>query len=87
MVYNPEYGERMGNHTKLEGTYGRIGDFLKQKCGGKQGFVFTGNPDLAKKIGLHTSRRVEFYNGKLDCRLLEYEIYEGSRRTREENTD
>jgi len=87
VVFNPEYGERMGIHTKLEGTYARIGDFLKQKCGGKRGFVFTGNPDLAKKIGLHTSRRVEFYSGKLDCRLLEYEIYEGSRRTREENVD
>ncbi|WP_262247924.1 THUMP domain-containing class I SAM-dependent RNA methyltransferase [Parapedobacter soli] len=80
VVFNPEYGERMGVHTKLEATYARIGDFLKQRCAGKHGYVFTGNPDLAKKIGLHTSRRVEFYNGKLDCRLLEYEIYEGSRR-------
>ncbi|MFB2120484.1 class I SAM-dependent RNA methyltransferase [Parapedobacter sp. 2B3] len=87
VVFNPEYGERMGVHTKLEATYSRIGDFLKQRCGGKRGYVFTGNPDLAKKIGLHTSRRVEFYNGKLDCRLLEYEIYEGTRRPREEHTD
>ncbi len=87
VMFNPEYGERMGIHTKLEGTYGRIGDFLKQHCAGKRGYVFTGNPDLAKKIGLHTSRRVEFYNGKLDCRLLEYEIYEGSRRVRDEEAD
>src|SRR5690606_231546 len=84
VVFNPEYGERLGVHSKLEATYARIGDFLKQQCGGKHGYVFTGNPDLAKKIGLHTSRRVEFYNGKLDCRLLEYEIYEGSRRTKNE---
>src|SRR5690606_29615231 len=87
VVFNPEYGDRMGIHTKLEATYSRIGDFLKQRCRGKRGYVFTGNPDLAKKIGLHTSRRVEFYNGKLDCRLLEYEIYEGSRRPRTEKTD
>ncbi len=87
VVFNPEYGERMGVHTKLEATYSRIGDFLKQHCAGYRGYVFTGNPDLAKKIGLHTSRRVEFYNGKLDCRLLEYEIYAGSRRIREENAD
>lgn len=84
VVFNPEYGERMGIHTKLEATYRRIGDFLKQYCGGKRGYVFTGNPDLAKKIGLHASRKIEFYNGKLDCRLLEYEIYEGSRRTKSE---
>jgi hypothetical protein len=30
----------------------RIGDFMKQKCGGYFGYVFTGNLDLAKKIGL-----------------------------------
>ena len=87
VVFNPEYGERMGVHTKLEATYNRIGDFLKQECGGKRGYVFTGNPDLAKKIGLHASRRVEFYNGKLDCRLLEYEVYAGSRRVRDEQAD
>ncbi len=83
VVLNPEYGERMGEHTKLEATYGRIGDFFKQACQGKRGYVFTGNPDLAKKIGLRASRKIEFYNGKLDCRLLEYEIYDGSRRIRQ----
>jgi len=80
VMFNPEYGERLGVHTKLEATYKRIGDFLKKECLGYRGYVFTGNPDLAKKIGLSTSRRIEFYNGKLDCRLLEYELYEGSKR-------
>ncbi|MDT3403563.1 THUMP domain-containing class I SAM-dependent RNA methyltransferase [Mucilaginibacter terrae] len=80
VMFNPEYGERLGTHTKLEATYARIGDYLKQKCKGYRGYVFTGNPDLAKKIGLAASRRVEFYNGKLDCRLLEYNIYDGSKR-------
>jgi len=86
VVFNPEYGERMGVHTKLEATYSRIGDFFKQQCRGYHGYVFTGNPDLAKKIGLHSSRRIEFYNGRLDCRLLEYEIYEGSRRRTDDDT-
>jgi putative N6-adenine-specific DNA methylase len=80
VMFNPEYGERLGVHTKLEVTYKRIGDFLKKDCLGYRGYVFTGNPDLAKKIGLSTTRRIEFYNGKLDCRLLEYELYEGSKR-------
>jgi putative N6-adenine-specific DNA methylase len=84
IMFNPEYGERMGLHTKLEATYKRIGDFMKQEAKGYRGYIFTGNPDLAKRIGLRASRRVEFYNGKLDCRLLEYELYEGSRR---ENPD
>ena len=80
IMFNPEYGERLGVHTKLEATYKRMGDFMKQEAKGYRGYIFTGNPDLAKRIGLRASRRVEFYNGKLDCRLLEYELYEGSRR-------
>src|ERR1700744_1046445 len=80
VFFNPEYGERLGTHTKLEATYKRIGDFMKTDCLGYRGYVFTGNPDLAQRIGLAAKRRIEFYNGKLDCRLLEYELYEGSKR-------
>ncbi|EHQ27827.1 THUMP domain-containing class I SAM-dependent RNA methyltransferase [Mucilaginibacter paludis] len=80
VFFNPEYGERLGVHSKLEATYKRIGDFMKQECKGYKGYIFTGNPDLAKKIGLKASRKIEFYNGKLDCRLLEYELYDGSKR-------
>jgi len=80
VFFNPEYGERLGVHTKLEATYKRIGDYMKTQCKGYRGYIFTGNPDLAKKIGLRADRKIEFYNGKLDCRLLEYELYEGSKR-------
>jgi putative N6-adenine-specific DNA methylase len=80
MFVNPEYGERLGDSSALTETYSRIGDFMKQKCGGYFGYVFTGNFDLAKKIGLKPSRKIEFYTSTIDCRLLEYELYEGSRR-------
>jgi putative N6-adenine-specific DNA methylase len=79
LFLNPEYGERLGEVAKLEETYGRIGDFMKKKCGGYFGYVFTGNLELAKKIGLKAKRRIEFYTSIIDCRLLEYELYEGSR--------
>lgn len=80
MMVNPEYGERLGEIDKLEETYGRIGDFMKKQCGGYFGYVFAGNLELAKKIGLKAKRRIEFYNSTIDCRLLEYELYSGSRR-------
>lgn len=80
IYFNPEYGERLGDVTELETTYARLGDFLKKKCQGYLGYIFTGNLDLAKKIGLKASRRIEFYTSKIDCRLLEYEMYGGSRR-------
>lgn len=80
VFFNPEYGERLGEVEALEETYTRIGDFLKKQCAGYRGYIFTGNLDLAKKIGLKPKRRIEFLNGKLDCRLLEYELYTGSKR-------
>lgn len=80
VFFNPEYGDRMGVETELEKTYARIGDFMKKKCKGYTGYIFTGNLDLAKKIGLKTSRRIEFYTSKIDCRLLEYELYTGTKR-------
>lgn len=76
---NPEYGERLGDVKELEETYSRIGDFMKKKCGGYYGYVFTGNLELAKKIGLKAKRRIEFYTSTIDARLLEYELYSGSR--------
>lgn len=80
IYFNPEYGERLGEVAALEETYERIGDFMKKKCQGYSGYVFTGNLELAKKIGLKASRRIEFYTARLDCRLLEYELYRGTRR-------
>ncbi len=79
VLINPEYGDRLGRMHELEFTYKAIGDFLKQKCKGYTGYVFTGNLDLAKKIGLKASRRTVFFNSTIECRLLKYDLYEGSR--------
>jgi putative N6-adenine-specific DNA methylase len=79
VFFNPEYGDRLGDEIELEETYARMGDFLKQKCKGYMGSIFTGNAELAKKIGLKPKRRIEFFNGKIDCRLLTYELYAGSK--------
>ena len=80
VYFNPEYGDRLGVEAELEITYGRIGDFMKQQCKGYTGYIFTGNLELAKKIGLKPKRRIEFYTSKIDCRLFEYELYAGTKR-------
>jgi len=80
VMMNPEYGERMGDKTRLQETYKEIGDFFKQQGRGYTGYVLTGNPDLAKKVGLRTRRKMKFFNSSIECRLLEYELYEGSRK-------
>lgn len=80
VMLNPEYGERLGEEDPLREVYKGIGDFFKQSCKGKMGYIFTGNSKLAKSIGLRTKSRREFQNAKIDCRLMEYELYDGSRR-------
>lgn len=80
LIFNPEYGERLGEEEELGLTYKRIGDFLKQKCAGYTGYIFSGNPSLAKKVGLRASRKIEFYNGTIDCRLLKFELYKGTKK-------
>ena len=80
IFFNPEYGERMGDEIELNATYARMGDFLKNTCKGYLGYVFTGNLYLAKKIRLKPLRRIEFFNATIDCRLLEYELYAGTKR-------
>ncbi len=80
VLFNPEYGERMGETVELEATYKAIGDFMKQSCKGYTGYIFTASPDLAKKVGLTAAKKIPFFNSKLECRLLEYELYDGSRR-------
>lgn len=80
VILNPEYGERLGNEESLELTYKEIGDFFKQKCGGYKGFVFTGNLELAKCVGLKPKRKIKFFSAKIECRLMQYELYSGTKR-------
>ena len=81
ILLNPEYGYRLGEVEKLQSVYRSIGDFFKQDCKGYTGYVFTGNFDLAKFIGLKARRKYPFLSGKIECRLYEYELYAGSKAT------
>ncbi len=78
VMLNPAYGERLGRNNQLATIYKEIGDFFKQQCQGYRGYVFTGNLPMTKKIGLRPKRRLQFFSGKIECRLLEYELYAGS---------
>jgi putative N6-adenine-specific DNA methylase len=75
---NPEYGERLGSETDLEPLYSRIGDFFKQKCTGYTGCVLTGNMEMSRKIGLRSIKRIPFFNGPIECRMVVFDLYEGT---------
>ena len=80
VLTNPPYGERIGEEAEMDALYKTIGDSLKTGFQGYNAFVFTGNLEAAKRIGLKPARRVPLFNGPIDCRLLKYELYGGSRR-------
>lgn len=80
VILNPPYGQRLGEEEELIPLYKSIGSFFKKKCSGKTCFVFTGNRNLAHQIGLKASRKLIFFNGDIECRLLRYDMYEGSRK-------
>jgi 23S rRNA (guanine2445-N2)-methyltransferase / 23S rRNA (guanine2069-N7)-methyltransferase len=75
LVTNPPYGERLGEIEELKTLYKRLGDTLKQKFKGWEGYIFTGAPELAKSVGLKASRKTVLYNGPIECRLLKYDLY------------
>ena len=75
VVCNLPFGERSGRSEELVTLYRAVSDILKQRCTGYKAYLFTGNLALAKSIALRTSRRFTLYNGPIECRLLEYELY------------
>lgn len=75
LVVNPPYGERLGEATALIPLYGQIGTLLKERFGGWQAAVFTGNPELGLRVGLKPARSYQLYNGPIECRLSLFEIH------------
>lgn len=74
IIANPPYGERLGEVEDLKPLYEQLGDLLKARfCGWKAG-VFTGNPELGRRMGLRASRINAFYNGPLPCKLLQFSV-------------
>lgn len=82
VALNPEYGVRMGDTQALAETYAAIGDFLKRKCQGCTALVLAGDRELGKRIGLKPRRKIPLWNADIECRLLEFELYAGSRKAR-----
>lgn len=72
---NPPYGIRLGEAEKLGELYHDVGENLKQNFKSCIGYIFTGNKELIKNIRLRTSKKIPVYNGDLDCRLVEYNLF------------
>ncbi len=80
IVANPPYGKRIGDVERLGGFYSRFGDRLKEHATGATAWVLCGQSQLAKQIGLRTSRRIQLFNGPIECRLMRFDLWEGEKR-------
>jgi putative N6-adenine-specific DNA methylase len=85
MVFNPPYGERLD--IEMERFYKEIGDTLKQSYPGTNAWFITANLEALKFVGLKPSRKIKLFNGSLEARLVKYEMYEGSKRTKFQNSE
>ena len=77
--YNGEYANTFNLNDTIE-LYKSIGDTLKNRYIDHTIWILTGDLQAAKYIGLKPSRKIQLYNGQLECKYLKFEIYSGSRK-------
>ena len=78
IVANPPYGERIGAESGLPALYSELGAMLRDKFQGWQAAILTGNPALARNLGVYAKRSHRVFNGTIECRLLRFELNEAS---------
>jgi putative N6-adenine-specific DNA methylase len=79
VILNPPYGERLPV-AEITALYKEIGDKLKKDFQNFNAWIITSNPEAIKSVGLRPSRKIQIYNGALECRYLKYELYGGSKK-------
>ena len=84
LLTNPPYGERL--EGDINALYGSFGDTLKQHYTNTQAWMITSNLEAMKHVGLRPSRKIKLFNGKLESRLLHYNIYPGTKKIHKLNS-
>ncbi|MBC9250371.1 23S rRNA (guanine(2445)-N(2))/(guanine(2069)-N(7))-methyltransferase [Pseudomonas alcaligenes] len=74
IISNPPYGERLGDEASLLYLYQNLGERLRQSCLNWEAAVFTGAPELGKRMGLRSHKQYAFWNGALPCKLLLFKV-------------
>ena len=78
VVANPPYGERIGAESGLPALYSELGAVLRERFQGWQAAILTGNPPLARNLGIYAKRTHRVFNGTIECRLLRFDLNEAS---------
>ena len=86
LLFNPPYDERL-SVSDISEFYGNIGNTLKRGYPGSKAWMISSNMEALKNVGLRPSKKIKLYNGKLESRLVCYELYEGSRKAKKKIRD
>jgi len=84
IIMNPPYGQRIksADNDKL---YGMIGSTLKHNFPGYQAWLITSDKDSLKQVGLKPAKKTALFNGSIECLLVKYELYHGSKKNKQCN--
>jgi len=76
---NPPYGQRL-QPDEIDMLYSMIGTTLKHNFPGTTAWLITSNKESLKKVGLKPKEKLTLFNGALECILLKYEMYQGTKK-------
>jgi putative N6-adenine-specific DNA methylase len=76
---NPPYGQRI-QPEEIDQLYSMIGSTLKHNFPGTTAWLITSNKESLKYVGLKPKEKHTLFNGALECLLLKYEMYSGTRK-------
>lgn len=79
IILNPPYGERM-KISEADNLYDMIGSVLKHNFEGYKAWIISSDRESLKKVGLRPSSRTTLFNGALECLLVRFDLYPGSRK-------
>ncbi|MCU0472289.1 MAG: THUMP domain-containing protein [Bacteroidales bacterium] len=85
VILNPPYGQRL-KPDDIDLLYGMIGTTLKHNFAGSKAWIITSGKEYLKNIGLKPKSKHTLFNGALECILVGYELYEGTRKIHKEST-
>jgi putative N6-adenine-specific DNA methylase len=79
IIMNPPYGKRI-SLSENDDLYSTIGSTLKHSFHGYKAWLITSDRESLKYIGLKPAFKTTLFNGSLECVLVKYELYTGSRK-------
>ncbi len=85
VLMNPPYDQRLSIQD-VSKFYGMIGTTLKHGYPGSEAWLFAANETALKSIGLKPKKKIKLFNGKLEAKLVGFNLFSGTLKSRKEKS-